>query len=273
MTASNTAAEKTVYVIVPVLNEEANIPRLIGDWHSLLTQLPEYNFRFILVDDGSTDNTVVVSKQAGSDLHLTVLSHTTNKGPGYAFGTGFEHLSSVLKSDDIVITMEGDNTSRIGIIGIMINRIIREDVDVVLASPYAYGGGIQQTTLLRSVLSYGGNTLVKIVLGVHGIHTFSSFFRAYKGSIIQELQRIFGIRVIEKPGFECMIELLKKLIMMRVSISEIPMNLDTSLRAGKSKMRIVRTVRGYLGLIRVSKHWEEQYSQATTVRDKISSAS
>lgn len=245
-----------IYVITPVLNEEPNIIRLLQGWKKINSELTNYSFEFILINDGSTDKTVEVAKANQEKLTLTILSHDTNYGPGYAFGTGFEYLADKLKPTDLVITMEGDNTSRIETFSKMVERQIREGDDVVLASPYAYGGGMTNTAWHRILLSHIANGMVKELIGIHGIHTMSSFFRVHTGEIILRLQSKFGKRIIERRGFESMIEMLKKLILVNATMSEVSMKLDTALRAGKSKMKVMRTIRGYLKLFMISRKWK-----------------
>lgn len=229
---------------------------LISSWQDLTIELNEFDFHFILVDDGSNDGTSQKAKELATQIKLHVITHETNKGPGYAFGSGFEYLSDVLKPEDIVVTIEGDNTSRIETLKIMLGRIVRENVDVALASVHAYGGGIENTAWYKIILSHMSSALTKIALNIRGIHTFTSFFRVYQGYVILELQKAYGKRILEFPGFECMIELLKKIVIFRYSISEVPMNLDTSLRKGKSKLKIIKTSLKYFSVFSVSRKWE-----------------
>jgi dolichol-phosphate mannosyltransferase len=98
--------------------------------------------------------------------------------------------------------------------------------------------------------------MVKELIGIHGIHTMSSFFRVHTGEIILRLQSKFGKRIIERRGFESMIEMLKKLILVNATMSEVSMKLDTALRAGKSKMKVMRTIRGYFKLFMISRKWK-----------------
>lgn len=248
---------RLVYVIAPVLNEEPNMQGLMQSWKELASELNEFTFKFILVDDGSNDGTGEAARKAGSGMELTVLRHEVNKGPGYAFGTGFEYLAEKLKPEDIVVTIEGDNTSRISTLKIMLGRITRENVDVAFASVHAYGGGIVNTAGWKIIASHLSSGLTKIFLNIRGIHTFTSFFRAYQGYVILTLQKAYGKRILEFPGFECMIELLKKIIIHQYSISEVPMNLDTSMRKGKSKLKAFKTARKYFSVFYVAKKWEK----------------
>ena len=54
-----------------------------------------------------------------------------------------------------------------------------------------------------------------------------------------------------------MVELLMKLIFLEVSISEVPMVLNTDLRIGRSKMKILPTIMGYFALLKEKKRWQK----------------
>jgi dolichol-phosphate mannosyltransferase len=250
-----TGQRKKIFILVPVLNEAENLPLLIESWNKISEKLSAYDLTYILIDDGSTDDTARIAVERAGKLHVVVLRHGSNMGPGYAFGTGFEYLTGKVTPADFVITMEGDNTSREEIIPTMLDRMIRERYDAIFASPYAYGGGIENTKFIRVFLSHGGNAFVKTMLNIHGIHTMSSFFRLYSGNVILTLQQKYGQRILERQGFESMVELLKKLINVGATISEIPMKLDTSNRKGSSKMKVLRTIRGYFEIYLAMKKW------------------
>jgi dolichol-phosphate mannosyltransferase len=244
-----------LYIMVPVFNEAPNLPTLFGAFRELTSQFGErLEVKYLLVDDGSNDDTVAAARREAAGLDLTVLEHGVNRGPGAAFATAFAWLAERVGDTDWVITMEGDNTSRHSLIRQMFTRAA-EGFDVVLASPYMYGGGITQTSFLRKLLSSGANLVVKDLLDIQGILTVSSFFRLYRGAALLRMQRVFGPGIVERQGFESMVEMVMKMAMMRLAISEVAMTLDSSLRKGKSKMKIVRTIFGYLALWRCKQAW------------------
>ena len=245
----------SLYVIVPVFNEADNLATLFRSFVSMAREFAtDYYVKFILVDDGSIDGTANLAQRLAGKLDFTLLTHRINQGPGRAFATAFEHLSQLLEENDFVVTMEGDNTSRLELLRQMLTRTL-EGYDVILASPYMYGGGIRNTTPLRVMLSHVANAFLKEFIDIHGIHTMSSFFRLYRSSVIRRLQAYYGPGILERAGFESMIELLLKMIYLQTTISEVPMVLDTSLRKGPSKMKIVATIRGYIALWRDKKRW------------------
>jgi dolichol-phosphate mannosyltransferase len=246
-----------LYLIIPLFNESANLPPLFQSLKSIERDLAaSLVVSFIIIDDGSTDSTSSLACQLATSfqLNLILLKHEHNSGPGRAFATAFEYLSHNLTAQDWVATMEGDNTSRADLLQQMLIRT-REGYDVIMASPYLYGGGIVHTSMLRIFLSHAGNAFSKIFFGLQGFVTLSSFFRLYKGNVILHLQSHFGPSIIERSGFECMIELLIKMVLLGVPISEIPMRLDASNRKGRSKMRLFRTIGGYLSISKDIRRW------------------
>ncbi len=237
-----------LFVAVPVFNEAQNLPGLFSGFREIERQLRDrFALHFLLVDDGSDDGTPEIARQLSNDLTLDVIAHGTNLGPGTAFASAFTRLSTVMAEGDWVITMEGDNTSRHDLIRHMLRRA-EEGFDAVFASPYMYGGGFAHTSMFRRLLSSGANLLVKDLLDVQGILTVSSFFRLYRAGALLRLQAAFGPGIVERSGFESMVEMTMKMTMLRVTISEVAMRLDSSLRKGKSKMKILRTIFGYIAL-------------------------
>ena len=261
---------RPLYVLVPMLNEAPNLPTLIASMRQIAADLaPHIAPRFIIIDDGSTDGTGEIATRLAAGLDLTVLRHELRHGPGRAFATGFAHLAPHLGRDDYVATMEGDNTSRVELLSTMFVRM-REGYDVILASPYLYGGAIEHTTTWRVILSRIANVFVKELLGLAGIATVSSFYRLYRGTVVLDLQRCYGPGIVERAGFECMIELLLKMVYLRTTISEVPMTLDTSLRVGKSKMKVLKTMWGYVRLLQDTRRWRAA-ARATGVTTPVGS--
>jgi dolichol-phosphate mannosyltransferase len=247
-----------LFIVIPVFNEALNIPTLFESFLKLSEELKDrFSPQYILVDDGSSDSTVEIARKEAKNLDLIVLQHEINIGPGAAFATGFSYLAQRMSEQDWVITMEGDNTSRAELIKQMLVRS-DEGFDMVFASPYMYGGGFTQTSFLRKLLSSGANLIVKDLLGIHGILTASSFFRLYRAKVLLKMQRVFGPGIVECVGFESMVEMVMKIVMLRMSLSEVAMELDSSLRKGKSKMKFLRTIKGYLALWSHKQGWIEK---------------
>jgi dolichol-phosphate mannosyltransferase len=245
-----------LFILIPVYNEAGNISRLLQSLKVFSLDIKDdYCVEVVLIDDGSQDETAHLARKSTVGLNMVVLRHEQNQGPGRAFATGFRYLSEKFSDGDRVVTMEGDNTSRLELIRQMLHRM-DEGFDVILASPYIYSGRIVHTSPFRVFLSSMANLFVKELIGIHGIFTVSSFYRLYKVPLLKRLQQYYGAEIIERRGFECMTEMLMKMIYLDTSISEVAMVLDTKLRAGKSKMKISRTILGYYALWAFQSKWK-----------------
>ena len=250
--------KRNLYIIIPVLNEAQNVPRLVESIFLLKNSLEkEFEIHCVVVDDGSTDQTSILFKREAEKIRLILLTHQTRLGPGAAFSTAFQHVVPLLLDEDWVLTCEGDNTSRLALVNQMLVRS-REGFDVVFASPYLYGGAIVNTSLWRVFLSAASNLLVKEFIGLRGLMTVSSFFRLYRAPVLKKLAHRFGPGILERSGFECMLEMSVKLVLIGASITEIAMTLDTRLRAGKSKMNVLKTIYGYGAVYLAKSKWAQQ---------------
>lgn len=79
---SNGSMKKSVSIIIPAYNEEENVAQVVSVARKL-----SYVDEVIVVNDGSTDNTVEEAESAGA----TVISHKENQGKGAAIKTGFKN--------------------------------------------------------------------------------------------------------------------------------------------------------------------------------------
>jgi dolichol-phosphate mannosyltransferase len=230
-----------LYFLVPVYNENENIVRL---YNELTNALNTENKFYIFSDDGSTDGSIDRIKELFSKENFVVLSDGKNYGPGHAFNLGFEWVLQHSQDDnDVLITIEADGTSDFDILPRML-AVSRTGIDLVLASVYAQGGGFDQTTFIRKLLSFVANMILRFAFDIK-VLTLSSFYRIYKLSILRKIKSK-NKELISEYGFICMIEVLLKAIRANGSIVEIPMVLYSKKRVGKSKMKPFKTALSYI---------------------------
>jgi dolichol-phosphate mannosyltransferase len=238
----------TLYAVAPLFNEEDNVASLMASLSELGDAIAgEFALHVVLVDDGSSDGTFDRLHAEPFSFPRVILQHPGNLGPGTAFATGFSWLAGKVRPDDWVLTLEGEATSSPETIRHMLTRR-HEGFDVVLASPYMYGGGFTRVSLTRILISQVANSLVKLRLRIRGILTFSCFLRLYRGTAFIRLQECYGPSIVRTPGFEAMVELLGKIVLLRLTVSEVAARVDGSARRGKSKMKIMKTAAGYCRL-------------------------
>lgn len=238
-----------IHFVIPVFNESLNISRVLHDLDRLeeIVAPSSSQTQFLFIDDGSTDDTVAQLNQINRS-NLKIISHPTNQGPGAAFQTAFSYLlSNQLDPQDFVITLEGDATSDPAFLTRMLNRTSEGD-DIILASPYLYGGGFSGVERHRVFISHVANFLFKLILNVHGIATFSNFFRIYRGNALLQLNALYPNAIVTCHGFDCAAEIVLKAVRNNLTISEVPFKVDWSRRKGQSKMKIIKTTLAYFKL-------------------------
>jgi glycosyltransferase involved in cell wall biosynthesis len=94
---------RTLSVLIPVMNEEGNLPELHKRLTDVLNRIG-LEYEIIFVDDGSSDATwKIVTQLRASDPHVIGLRHRRNFGKAEALTNGF-----AISRGDVVVTMDGD---------------------------------------------------------------------------------------------------------------------------------------------------------------------
>jgi len=98
----NISAEK-ISVVVPVFNEEENLPLLIPQLTTVLDNLPQ-SYELILVDDGSTDKSFPVLKELKQKFaQLKIVKLKRNFGQTAALACGLDYAQG-----EIIVTLDAD---------------------------------------------------------------------------------------------------------------------------------------------------------------------
>ena len=95
---------KTVDLVVPCFNEEEVLPTFVEETNKVIATLPDYSFRYILVNDGSRDNTLAVMIKLSKEYeNVKYISLSRNFGKESAMYAGLEHTTA-----DLVFVMDAD---------------------------------------------------------------------------------------------------------------------------------------------------------------------
>ena len=151
-----------ISIIIPAYNES----QTIGDLVSKIVELyPE--FEIIVINDGSTDDTSGVAKDAGAKVY----SHPYNIGNGAAIKSGIKTASG-----DILVFMDADLQHNPEDIETMLNYF--PDYDMVVGARSGWG----RTSLWRTLGNSIYNRLASYVAKFN-IQDLTSGFRAVKSDI------------------------------------------------------------------------------------------
>lgn len=236
-----------VIFIIPAYNEEENLPVLLEGLRERMQSLGR-PYHVIVVDDGSQDRTAEVASSYAPEISIEVIRQPVNRGVGEAFRTGFHRALALAGPEDAIVTKEADNTSDLSILPQILKKLEAGD-DVVLASCFALHGEVVGSSFDRHCLSFGANLLVRTCFSIPGVHTYSSFYRAYRAEALKRAFAAYDGNLLSRPGFACMVEMVIKLSRLPIRISEVPMTLRCNLRRGRSKMSRLKTIGEYLSLI------------------------
>jgi len=223
-----------LYVLLPAYNEEKALPLLLPRIREV-AERHAIPCRVIVVDDGSTDRTAEVAETAGGD---EVLRHAQNMGLAAALCTGLSHVARIAQADDIIVTMDADNTHNPGLIPRMIQRI-SEGFDVVIASRFRPDARVVGVPPVRQLLSNLGGWIYRLLVPIRGVRDYTCGYRAYRAAVLQMAFRRWGERFISEAGFAAMPDILLKLRLLDpILMTELPFILRYDWKTGASKMRV-----------------------------------
>ena len=234
-----------IYLLLPAFNEADGIEILIKN---IFKQLHNQQHSIIIVNDGSFDNTPDILKKLQPELNLNIINHEKNLGLGKAMQTGINYVSSVINKNDILITMDADNTHPVDLMQ-KLEEKINNGYDIAIASRYASGGKEVGLKKYRKILSGGAGIILKLFFPINNVSDYTSGYRAYSGNIIKKAKDFYGQKLVTVSGFTCMAEILIKLSKINASISEVGLVLRYDLKRGKSKIKILKTILAYFHLI------------------------
>ncbi len=237
-----------IHIFLPSYNEALNLPKLLKRIDFLAEQCPYWEFKVIVVNDGSKDDTLSVAENYPSKIKKQVVDLQPNRGLAGAMRAGFEAAIVGLQGTDIVIALDADDSHN----PLLIERMVKqanEGSDIVIASRYRDGARIHGLERYREIASSGAGYLFRIAKPIRGVRDYTCGFRAYKVSILNEVLAKYGDKFIEEQGFSCMAEILIKLSTLKPIIHEVPMILRYDQKEGESKMNFWSTVKKTLHLL------------------------
>lgn len=238
-----------VRIAMPAFNEEDALQLLIPRIVQAMEESP-WQYDILIVDDGSSDQTARVAEELAQDYPVRLVKHGVNRGLGAAITTAVVEAASGLYDDDIVVTMDADNTHPPQLISRMV-PMIREGRDVVIASRFQPGGHVVGLSRFREVLSLGASWMMRFLFGVRGCRDYTCGFRAYRVGILREAQARYRGQLVRESGFASMAELLLNISKLGIVVGEVPLLLRYDMKKGESKMRIGRTIyRTFMMVIR-----------------------
>jgi glycosyltransferase involved in cell wall biosynthesis len=198
-------------VIVPMYNEEGGAELCVRRICSSLAGI-RYASQLIVVNDGSYDRTGPILDRLALELpNLTVIHHQQNAGYGAALRTGIRKAAEA--GFDYALFMDSDLTNDPADIPKFVAQMER-GVDVIKASRFISGGGMQGVPWQRSIFSRSGNRVARMLFRV-GVRDCTNGFRAVRVPILKRMH-------LRESGFPIIVEELYQAKSLARTFCEVP---------------------------------------------------
>jgi glycosyltransferase involved in cell wall biosynthesis len=199
-----------VAVIIPVLNEEESIGKVIAD-------IPDFVDRIIVCDNGSTDNTPNLIK-------YSKVESVFEKERGYGAAC-LKALSILDDRTDILVFLDGDYSDYPKEMNLLLDPILDKNCDVVIGSRMLKPNAKRHLTLIARF----GNWLSTFLINLFWNYKFTDLgpFRAIR------YESYIKLKMVDR-NFGWTVELQIKAAKMKMNAAEVPVSYRA--RLGESKI-------------------------------------
>ena len=218
--------KKTISIIVPFFNEQETIKEVIL---SLISQ----NFinKIILVNDGSTDNSLNIAKALKNEFkNIQLISNDKNYGKGYAIQSGIK-----LVNTELIGIFDADlEYSSVDLKNIY-EYIQSKDYDFVCGSRFL-GEMSRKNIYLRTYLANQFLSRLFSITYKNKITDVATCLKVFKTNLINEV-------ILTENGFAIEIELLAKCIKKSSKYFEVPITYNGRTYKEGKKIKFIDGIR------------------------------
>ena len=213
---------KKIKLIVPTLNEEQTIRKVITD-------AKEFDIEIIVIDGNSTDQTVQIAK--GLDVPVWIQE---GKGKGNAIIQAFQRLS-LEENQDIIVLIDGDETYDIKRIESLCKPIIDGLADMVIGDRLKGNREEGSISRVNMIGNYVFSILSSILYWLPLIDTQTGY-RAFTPNLVKDLAPI-----LSSSGFEIETEINIITKKLGYKIKSIPSDYFCRPKGSETKLSPLKT--------------------------------
>jgi dolichol-phosphate mannosyltransferase len=212
-----------ILVIIPTYNEVESLPLILT---RVRASVPVADI--LVADDSSPDGTGELADQiSAQDGQVHVLHRPAKAGLGAAYLEGFHW--GLDHGYDVLIEMDADGSHPPEQLQDLLDGI-DAGADLVLGSRYVTGGTVVNWPRSREVLSRGGNTYVRIVLGLN-LKDATGGYRAFRRTTLEKLD----LAEVSSQGYCFQVDLALRAVRKGLRVDEVPITF-VEREHGTSKM-------------------------------------
>lgn len=211
-----------VLVVLPTFNEAESLRGIVGRIRSAVPHAA-----ILIVDDNSPDGTGVIADElAAGDAQVHVMHRHGKEGLGVAYLAGFAW--ALQSGYDVIVQMDADGSHQPTQLPQLLESL--RDADFVIGSRWVDGGGTQNWSRAREVLSRGGNAYTRLMLNIP-IHDATGGFRAFRAEALQAL----NLDEVASQGYCFQVDLAWRAAQRHLRVREVPITF-VERETGESKM-------------------------------------
>jgi dolichol-phosphate mannosyltransferase len=211
-----------VLVVTPTYDERLNIAAVVT---RLRAAVPHADV--LVVDDNSPDGTGDIADElAASDPAVHVLHRPVKEGLGAAYVAGFQW--GLARDYQVLVEMDADGSHQPEQLPALLSAL--QNADLVLGSRWVKGGSVTDWPVSRMALSRGGNTYVRLSLGL-GLRDATGGFRAFRREVLESID----LAAVASHGYCFQVDLAWRALRQGATVVEVPIDFVERVH-GRSKM-------------------------------------
>ena len=196
-------------VVVPTYDERLNIEPVVG---RVRAAVPSADV--LVVDDASPDGTgEIADRLAAEDGQVHVLHRVGKQGLGSAYLAGFGW--GLQRGYDVLVEMDADGSHQPEQLPDLLAAL--GEADLVLGSRWVPGGSVVNWPRSRELLSRGGNTYVRVALGLR-LRDATGGFRAFRRETLDKLD----LDAVASQGYCFQVDLARRAVSQGLRVVEVP---------------------------------------------------
>lgn len=200
---------------IPCYNESETLPVTLA---ALPRSVPGFdNVEWLVIDDGSTDDTMRVAKESGADH---IVRHARNQGLARAFMTGIQEC--IRLGADVIVNTDADNQYCADDISALIHLVVNGSADLVIGVRPI--DSIRHFSPVKKILQKIGSWVVRIVSRT-SVEDVTSGFRAFN-------RKAAGQFVVFN-SYTYTLETLIQAGLNNMSVVSIPVRVNQNLRPSR----------------------------------------
>ncbi|HXR28290.1 MAG TPA: polyprenol monophosphomannose synthase [Solirubrobacteraceae bacterium] len=216
------------WLILPTYNEAENVRAITLAAGEVLARAAPEGYRVLIVDDGSPDGTGEIADALAAEHDWVKVLHRAQKnGIGPAYLAGFSY--ALERGAGYLMEMDSDFSHDPADLARLL-AAVREGADLALGSRYVPGGGVRDWGLLRRLISEGGSTYARLVLGLR-VRDLTGGFKCFRREVLEAI-RFDGVR---SQGYAFQVELTYRAVQAGFRVREVPI-VFRDRQHGQSKM-------------------------------------